>query len=60
MNQQLGRLDLDRSAIASQVGISREHFNRLLRGEVAIRLPLMHRIAKAVALDIELTFKATE
>ena len=60
VNHQMARLDLDAPTIADQVGLGTEQFRRYLRGETELSLPLIHRIASAVAINVVHTFEATE
>lgn len=60
VHEQMARLGVDYATLAAQVGVSKEQLKRLLRGESAMSVERMQRLARAVALRITTRIERTE
>lgn len=58
--EQMTRLGLDHSTVASSLGVSDEQLRRLLRGESAMTVERMHQLAQAVALRFAIGIERSE
>lgn len=60
VRNQMRRLDLQAEQIAAQLGMSKEQYLRLLRGESAMTAVRMHQIARAVAIRLTMLVEPQE